>query len=117
MFIMISVAAICALVLGAGLIGLACRHRKDLWIASDDAILCVVSPAAILLGTLGAVSLGWRVTHGGFAAVPTGGWAGSLAIIAVAAGVWRVLAPRIRESGKARSSAADAPAAKAPALI
>jgi len=116
MFIMISFATICALVLGAGLIGLACRHRKDLWIVSDDAILCVVSPVFILLGTFGAVSLGWRITHGGFAAVSAGGWIGSLAIVAVALGIWRVAAPRIRQSGKLRAGAAAAPAGSAPAL-
>jgi hypothetical protein len=115
MFIMTTVAILCALVVGVGLIKLACRHREDLWIVSEDAMLCVISPAVILLGTFAAVSLGWRITHGGFAAVTAGGWIGSVAIVAVAAGVWRVLAPRIRESGKARSGAAAAPAAKAPA--
>jgi hypothetical protein len=102
MFIIFSVAALCAVVLIGGLVRLVCRHRGDLWIASDDAILCVVSPVVILLGTLGAVSIGWRVTHGGFAAVSLGGWIGAAAIVAVSAIIWRVLAARIRAGGRAR---------------
>ena len=93
---MLSVASVCAVVLIAGLLRLACRHRKDLWIVSDDAILCLVAPVVILLSTFGASSLGWRVTHGGFAAVSVGGWIGSLVIAAVFIGAWLVLAPRIR---------------------
>jgi hypothetical protein len=115
MFIVTTVAIWCALAVGLGLIRLACRHRSDLWIVSEDAILCVVSPVVILLGTFGAVSLGWRITHGGLAAVSTGGWIGSLAIVAVGAGIWRVLAPRIRASGRERAGAAIAPARRAPA--
>lgn len=96
MFIMITVASLSAVLLIGGLVRLACRHRGDLWIVSDDAILCVVSPVVILLGTFGAVSIGWRITHGGFAAASIGGWIGAAGIAAVSAVVWRVLAARIR---------------------
>ena len=99
MFIMITVASLSAVLLIGGLVRLACRHRGDLWIVSDDAILCVVSPAVILFGTFGAVSIGWRITHGGFAAVSLGAWIGAAAIVAVAFGIWRLLGARIRESG------------------
>jgi hypothetical protein len=96
MFIVISVTALCAALLIGGLVRMACQHRRDLWIVSDDAILCVVSPTVILLGALGAVSLGWRVTHGGFAAVSVNGWIGSAVVAAVSYVIWRVLAPRLR---------------------
>jgi hypothetical protein len=96
MFIMIAVASLSAVLLIGGLVRLACRHRSDLWIVSDDAILCVVSPVVILFGTFGAVSIGWRITHGGFAAVSIGAWIGAAAVAAVSAVVWRVLAARIR---------------------
>jgi len=105
MYLMISVAALCAVLLIGGLVRTACRHRNDLWIVSDDAILCVVSPAVILLGAFGAVSLGWRITHGGFAAVSTAGWLGSAAIAAVSVLIWRVLAVRIRAGGRGRATA------------
>ena len=113
MFTMISVASLCAMLLIGGLVREACRHRSDLWIVSDDAILCVVSPVVILLGTGGAVSLGWRMTHGGFAAVSVAGWAGSAVIAAIAAGIWHLLASRIRESGRKRATAAAAPTGQA----
>jgi hypothetical protein len=100
MFIMITVASLSAVLLIGGLVRLACRHRSDLWIVSDDAILCVVSPVVILLGTFGAVSIGWRITHGGFAAVSLGAWIGAAAIAAVSAVVWRVLAARIRAGSR-----------------
>ena len=100
MFIMIAVASLSAMLLIGGLVRLACRHRGDLWIVSDDAILCVVSPVVILLGTFGAVSIGWRITHGGFAAVSLGGWIGAAAIAAVAFGIWRLLAARIRAGSR-----------------
>jgi len=106
MFTMISVASLCAMLLIGGLVREACRHRSDLWIVSDDAILCVVSPVVILLGTGGAVSLGWRMTHGGLAAVSVAGWVGSAVIAAIAAGIWYLLASRIRESGRKRAMAA-----------
>jgi hypothetical protein len=100
MFIMITVASLSAVLLIGGLVRLACRHRGDLWIVSDDAILCVVSPAVILFGTFGAISIGWRITHGGFAAVSPGAWIGAAAIAAVSAVVWRVLAARIRAGSR-----------------
>lgn len=106
MFIMMSVAALCAVLLIGGLVRLACRHRSHLWIVSDDAILCVVSPAVILLGALGAVSLGWRITHGGFANVSVAGWLGSMAIAALTVVIWRVLAARIRAGGRGRATTA-----------
>ena len=100
MFVMIAVASLSAVLLIGGLVRLACRHRGDLWIVSDDAILCFVSPVVILLGTFGAVSIGWRVTHGGFAAVSLGAWIGAAAIAAVAFGIWRLLAARIRAGSR-----------------
>lgn len=100
MFIMIAVASLSAVLLIGGLVRLACRHRGDLWIVSDDAILCVVSPVVILLGTFGAVSIGWRITHGGFAAVSLGAWIGAAAIAAVTVVIWRVLAARIRAGSR-----------------
>lgn len=106
MYLMISVASLCAVLLIGGLVGVACRHRRDLWITSDDVILCVVSPAIILLGAFGAVSLGWRIAHGGFAAVSVAGWLGSAAIVAVSVIIWRVLAARIRTSGRERARSA-----------
>jgi hypothetical protein len=112
MYLMLSVASLCAVVLIGGLVGLACRHRRDLWFTSDDVILCVVSPVIIVLGTLGAVSLGWRITHGGFAAVSTGAWIGAALIAAGAAVIWHFVAARIRESG--RELARSAPARQAP---
>lgn len=115
MFMMATVASVCLLVVGASLVRLADRHRSDLWIVSEDGILCVVSPAMILLCTFAAVSLGWRLTHGGLAAVPLGGWIGSLAIAAVAFGAWRALARRIRETATTRPIAAAAPSGPAPA--
>jgi hypothetical protein len=106
MYLMISVAALCGVLLIGGLVRLACRHRSDLWIVSDDAILCVVSPAVIMLGAFGAVSLGWRITHGGFAAVAIGGWIGAAAIAALSVVAWRVLAAWIRAGGPKRATTA-----------
>jgi len=95
-FLVIAVASLCAVGLLVTLVALACRHRSDLWITSDFAILCVVSPVLILLLTFGAVAIGYRLTHGGLAAIPAEGWIGSLIVIAIAAGIWRALARRIR---------------------
>ncbi|MDA1118155.1 MAG: hypothetical protein O2979_09130 [Proteobacteria bacterium] len=109
MYILISVASICAVVLIACLLALVCRHHKTLWIASDDAILCFVSPAVIMLATFGFISVGWRVTHGGFAAVPSGGWIGSAVIVAAAVATWFLLSARIREAGRDASCSGAAP--------
>jgi hypothetical protein len=106
MFIMISVAAMCAVLLIGGLVRIACQQHSPLWIVSDDGILCIVSPVVILLGALGAVSLGWRITHGGFANVSVAGWLGSAAIAAVTVVIWRVLAARIRAGGRERATTA-----------
>jgi hypothetical protein len=108
MFVMITVASLSAVLLIGGLVRLACRHRSDLWIVSDDAILCVVSPAVILFGTFGAVSIGWRITHGGFAAVSLGAWIGAAAIAALTVVTWRVLAARIRAGGREGARSAQA---------
>lgn len=102
MYLMISVAALCAVLLIGGLVHEACRHRPDLWITSDDAILCVVSPAVILLGTFGAVALGYRFTHGGLAAVSVAAWIGSAAIAAVSFALWVFVVGRVRKGGRAR---------------
>ncbi len=109
MYLMITVASICAVVLIACLLALVCRHHKTLWIASDDVILCFVSPVAIMLATFGFISLGWRITHGGLAAVPIGGWIGSAVIVAAAVATWLLLARRIREAGRAASRSGAAP--------
>lgn len=96
MYIAITVASLCAVVLIAKLLALACRQRPDLWIASENAILCFASPVAILLLTFGGVSVGYRITHGGFGAVPFWGWIVSGTIVAASVVTWRVLAARIR---------------------
>lgn len=98
MFIMLTVASLCAVVLIANLLRLACRNREleSSWIVSDDAILCFISPVMIALATFGFISLGWRITHGGVAAVSIEGWGGSALIIAIFVGLWLMLAPRIR---------------------
>jgi hypothetical protein len=112
MYLMLSVAALCAVLLIGGLVRIACQHRSDLWIVSDDAILCVVSPAVILLGAFGAVSMGWRIAHGGLAAVSTGAWIGAALIAAGAAVIWHFVAAHLRESGRER--ARSAPGRQAP---
>jgi hypothetical protein len=113
MYFMISVAALCAVLLIAGLVREACRHRPDLWITSDDAILCVVSPALILLGTFGAVALGHRLTHGGLAAVSVAAWIGSAAIAATSFAIWAFVVARLRKGRRA----AIAPSGSAPATL
>jgi hypothetical protein len=107
MYLMISVAALCAVLLIAGLVREACRHRPDLWITSDDAILCVVSPTVILLGTFGAVALGFRITHGGLAAVPVAAWVGAAAIVAASVAVWVFVVARVRKGGRAATAPTD----------
>lgn len=97
MYMMSAVAALCAVALVAGLVREACRHRPDLWITSDDAVLCVVSPLLILLATCGAVAVGYRLTHGGLAAVAVGAWIGSAAIAVAAALIGIFLSARLRK--------------------
>jgi len=99
MFIMFTVATLCAVVLIALLLRVACRHRPDLWFTTDDVILCFIAPTVILLGAFGALSVGWRITHGGFGAVSVGAWTGSAVIAGLAYGIWTVLARRLREGG------------------
>jgi hypothetical protein len=99
MYLMFTVACLCGVVLIGGLARLACRHRAHWWITSDDAILCVVSPVVILLLTGGGVSLGYRLMHGGLAAVPAGGWVGSAVILAASAVLWLLGARWIRGRG------------------
>jgi hypothetical protein len=96
MFLLSAVTSICAVVLVAGLVKLACRHGSKSWITSDDGILCAVSPLLILLLTFGGVALAYRFTHGGLAAVPVAGWIGSAAVIAISFLLWTVIARRIR---------------------
>lgn len=100
MFIMLSIASLCAVVLGACLLALVCRHRETMWIASDDAIMCFATPAMILVSTFGFISLGYRLTHGGLAAVSIDAWIGSAVIVAISVAIWLLLAPRIRASGR-----------------
>jgi hypothetical protein len=111
MYLVISVAALCAVLLIAGLVREACRHRPDLWITSDDAILCVVSPVLILLGTFGAVALGYRITHGGLAAVSVAGWTGSAAIAAASVAIWTFVVARVRRRGRAATAASGSTSA------
>ena len=87
---MTAVFSIGAVVVLALLVRLACRHRPDWWITSDNAILCVVSPALILLLTFGSVAIGYRLAHGGLAAVHVEGWIGAAVIAAIVVGVHRV---------------------------
>lgn len=115
MYIILTVASLCAVVLIAKLLALACRNRPDLWIASEDAILCVASPVAILLLTFGGVSVGYRITHGGFGAVPLWGWIGAGIIVAAAVVIWRVLAARLLAGARTPASAAVSPASPVPA--
>lgn len=106
MFIAIAVALLCAVLLIVALLREACRHRPGLWITTDDAILCVVSPFVILLGTFGAAALGYRLVHGGLAAVSVTAWIGSAAIAATAIAIWVAGAARIRKSGRAGAAPA-----------
>lgn len=96
MFVSTATASICLVLLIAGLVRLACMHGSKAWILSDDGILCAVSPLLIVLLTFGGVALGYRLTHGGLAAVSVEGWIGSAAIIAITLLLWAVLARRIR---------------------
>lgn len=98
MFLVSAIAALSATILLGGLLRLACRHRPDLWITSDDAILCVASPVLILLLTFGGAALGYRLGHGGLAAVPAYDWIGAAAIAAIALGIWHFLGSRIRRN-------------------
>jgi len=102
MFVMLTVASICAVALIAGLVALMCRHpgTADLWIVSDDAILCLVAPVLIILIAFGIIALSWRLTHGGFAAITAEAWLGSAAIVAISFGIWVPLARKIRATGK-----------------
>jgi apolipoprotein N-acyltransferase len=98
MFLMISVAALCGVLLIALLLRVACRYRKDLWFTSDDVILCFVAPSVILLGAFAGLSIGYRLEHGGLGEVSVAGWIGSVVIAAAAYGIFTVLARRLRES-------------------
>jgi hypothetical protein len=106
MFLITAVASLCAVVLIAALVRLACQHGSDSWINSDDAILCFVSPLLILLLTFGGVAFGYRLTNGGLAAVPAEGWIGSAVIAALSFVIWAVLARRIRGAGRSATGAA-----------
>jgi len=101
MLLMTSVFSICMVALIAMLVKLSCAHRPDLWFTSDTAILCFVSPAMIILLTFGGTAIGYRLAHGGLAAVPVLGWAGAAVIIALAYIVWRFLSGAIRRSATA----------------
>ena len=101
MFVMLTVASICAVALIAGLVAVMCRHpgTADLWIVSDDAILCLVAPALIVLVAFGIIALSWRMTHGGFAAITAEAWLGSAAVVAISFGLWFPLVGKIRATG------------------
>jgi hypothetical protein len=80
-----------------------------MWVASDDAILCFVAPAMILVATFGFISLGYRLTHGGLAAVSIEGWIGSAIVVAVFVGAWFPLARLVREGSRNPVAAALQP--------
>lgn len=109
MFMMITVASLCAVLLAGCLLGLVCRHQPEKWIASDDVILCLAFPLLIVVATGGGVALGWRITHGGLAEVSAEGWIGSAIIAAIFVAVWFVMAPRIRGSRSLPAGADPAP--------
>lgn len=117
MYIILTVTSLCAVVLIAKLLALACRHRPDLWIASEDAILCVASPVAILLLTFGGVSLGYRMTHGGLGAVPAWGWIGAVIVVLASVVIWRTLAARIRNGARPLASVGTPPAGSLPTTL
>jgi hypothetical protein len=96
--LIIAVACLCGVALVATLVKLACVHRPDLWITSETAVLCVVSPAMIILLTFGGVAISYRLAHGGLAAVPVEGWIGSVILAAVAFALHRTTARRLRRS-------------------
>lgn len=96
MFMMFTVASLCIVLLAGSLLGLACRHLPEMWITSDDVLLCLVFPVLIVIATFGGISLGWRITQGGLSEVPTYGWIGSVVIVAATFVAWFVIAPRIR---------------------
>jgi hypothetical protein len=105
MFIAIAVTLLCAVLLIVALLREACRHRPDWRMTSDDAILCGVSPFVIMLGTFGGAALGYRLVHGGLAAVSVTAWISSAAIVAAAIAIWVTSAAAIRKSGRARAGA------------
>lgn len=109
MFMMLTVASLSAVLLAGGLLGLVCRHKPEMWVASDDAVLCVIFPALIVVATGGGIALGWRITHGGLAEVSAVGWIGSAIIAATCVAVWFVMAPRIRGSRSLPAGADPAP--------
>jgi len=108
MFIVFSVAALCLVILIVALLGVACRSPecKSLWIVSDDAILCFVSPVIIAIFCFACLSLGWRLTHGGFGAVSLEGWIGTAVVIAVSAALWFTFVARIRNYRRPAGSGA-----------
>jgi len=108
MFIMLTVASLCAVVLIAGLLALVCRHRPEMWIATDDAIMCFIAPVMIMFGTIGMLMMGWRLTHGGLAEVSAQAWLGSAVIVAIAVGVWILAARWIRAGRRDPLAAASA---------
>jgi len=99
MLLMISVFSLCMVALIATLVKLSCAHRPDLWFTSDNAILCVISPAMIMLLTFGGTAIGYRLAHGGLAAIPTLGWVGAGVIIVVAVATQQIVGKAIRRTG------------------
>ena len=98
MFVMLTIGALCAILLIASLVALMCRHPKTAshWIVSDDAILCFVAPVMIIIVAFAGISAGWRITHGGVDAVSVEAWIGAVVIIAAAVGIWVVFSRKIR---------------------
>ena len=98
MVLLTAVACLCGVGLIATLVRLACRHRPDLWITSDTAILCAVTPFMIILVTFGGVAVGYRLANGGLGAVPAEGWIASVVLVGATIFVHRVVSRRLRRS-------------------
>lgn len=101
MFVILTIGALCTILLIASLVALMCRHPKTAshWLVSDDAILCFVAPLMIMIVAFAGISAGWRITHGGFGAVSVEAWIGSVVVIAAAVGIWVLLSRKIRAPG------------------
>jgi len=98
MFLMLTIAALCAVVLGSSLISILCRSPKTAShpMLSDDILMCFISPALIVLVAFGIISAGWRFTHGGLSAISIESWVGAIVIVALSVAGWIVLSRKIR---------------------
>ncbi len=114
MIVVLAVALLCTGALILGLLAVVCRHHEASWFASETCVLCVATPAAMLLGALGVGLLVWLTLHGGIAAALAGDAViGSPVVVALFVVAWRLLAARIR--GRRPNPLAAAPATLDPA--